>query len=80
MPAPDQLEKFVRAQIDIGILQTQMAELRIGQAAVVDQLKEIQATLSQAKGGWRMLMLLGGVGATFGSVIAYVIQYFPIRG
>ena len=73
-------ERFVKAQIEIGILQTQMAELRTGQAAMVQQLKEIQATLSEARGGWRMLMLLGGVGAAFGSVVTYFIQYFPIKG
>ena len=77
MPTPE--EKFVRAQIDIGILQTQMAELRTGQAAMVTQLKEIQATLSEARGGWRMLMLLGGCGAAFGSVATYILQHFPFR-
>lgn len=78
MTTPD--EKLIKAQVDIGILQTQMAELRAGQATMMEQLKEIQATLSEARGGWRMLMLLGGVGAAFGSVVTYLIQYFPIKG
>lgn len=76
----DQSERFVQAQIDIGILQTQMMELRIGQAGMVEQLKSIQTTLSEARGGWRVLMMLGGVGAALGSVATYILQHFPFRG
>ena len=76
----DYSERFVQAQIDIGVLQTQMTELRYGQAAMVEQLKNIQTTLSEAKGGWKALMVLGGCGAAFGSAIAYILQHFPFRG
>jgi hypothetical protein len=80
MATVTQIERFVQAQIDIGILQTQMAELKNGQTSMANQLRDIQATLSEAKGGWRALMVLGGAGAAFGSAIAYILQHFPFRG
>ncbi len=80
MSTTDHAEKVVRAQIDIGILQTQMAELKMGQASMSQQLRDIQSTLSEAKGGWKALMMIGGFGAALGSVVAYILQHFPFRG
>lgn len=77
MSLTDHTERVVRAQIDIGILQTQMAELKMGQASMAQQLRDIQATLSEAKGGWKALMVIGGFGAALGSVAAYILQHFP---
>lgn len=39
-------------------------------------LLEIQKTLSEAKGGWRMLMLLSGVSGTVGAAITQLAHYF----
>lgn len=57
-----------------------MAELKLGQTSLLMQLREIQDTLVQAKGGWRVLMLLGGVGAAIGSLATYLMQNFQFRG
>lgn len=32
-------------------------------------------TMNQAKGGWRMLMLIGGVSATFGALVVEGIKF-----
>jgi hypothetical protein len=40
-------------------------------------LIDIQSTLSEAKGGWKMLMLLGGAGGLFGSLITQVVHSLP---
>lgn len=37
---------------------------------------EISKTLAEAKGGWQVLMVMGGVGAAFGSVIGWAIEHF----
>jgi hypothetical protein len=37
---------------------------------------EISKTLSEAKGGWHVLMVMGGVGAAFGSVIGWALEHF----
>ena len=40
-------------------------------------LMNINATLSEAKGGWRMLMLFGGAGGAIGAMLASSWQYLP---
>lgn len=78
--ANDHSEGLIQARVDIGVLQTQMLDLRTGQAHMLSQLKDIQSTLAEAKGGWRVLMLLGGFGAALGSLATYLLQHFQIRG
>ena len=38
-------------------------------------LLEIQKTLSEAKGGWRMLMMISGVSGTVGAAITQLAHY-----
>jgi predicted secreted protein len=44
------------------------------------QVNAIQLTLSEARGGWRMLLLVGGAGASLGAGMAWAIQYIGSRG
>jgi hypothetical protein len=39
------------------------------------RLDALNATLTEARGGWRMLMLLGGAAAALGSLIPWVISH-----
>jgi hypothetical protein len=39
-------------------------------------LLEIQKTLSEAKGGWRMLMMISGISGTVGAAITQLAHYF----
>jgi chromosome condensin MukBEF complex kleisin-like MukF subunit len=80
-------EQIMQAKLEIAELRTRyeyqsmtMAELKLGQTSLLMQLREIQDTLVQAKGGWRVLMLLGGVGAAIGSLATYIVQNFQFRG
>jgi hypothetical protein len=45
----------------------------------VEEIKKtlvaIQKTLSEAKGGWRMLLLIGGAAGTLGAGITQVIHW-----
>jgi hypothetical protein len=40
-------------------------------------LISINTTLSEAKGGWRMLMLVGGAGGAIGAALTQMSQWFP---
>jgi len=44
--------------------------------AIKSTLVEVQKTLSEAKGGWKVLMMLGGAGAVLGSLITQVVHYW----
>jgi hypothetical protein len=56
-------------QDDVDRLVRDMKDLK---AAVA----EISRVLAEAKGGWQVLMVMGGVGAAFGSVIGWAIEHF----
>ena len=62
-------EKLARMQTDIEAVTVAITQLTV-------TLSNINITLSEAKGGWRMLMVVGGAGAAMGSGIGYFIHLF----
>ncbi len=42
-------------------------------------LTAIDKTLSEAKGGWKMLMLVGGAGGVVGSFLTYLANWLPSK-
>ena len=64
-------------QRDLGRLDAQVATLVATVAAQSIELAKINSTLSEAKGGWRLLMLVGGASATVGGLI---VKFFPFVG
>ena len=47
--------------------------------ANIDEIKEalrsINITLSEAKGGWKTLLIVGGIGASIATAVAWIIDY-----
>lgn len=62
---------------DIRHLQDDMDKLVESMAAMNKTLLDINATLSEAKGGWKVLMMIGGAGGALGSVITQLIHSVP---
>lgn len=67
---------------DFGRLESEvegLKELVRAQTAAITslttQLHAIQGTLSEARGGWRMLLLVGGAGATLGAGVVSLLEY-----
>jgi predicted nucleic acid-binding Zn-ribbon protein len=56
---------------EIKHLQADMDKLVEDMKQVKECLVEIQKTLAEAKGGWKMTMLIGGAGATIGGWIVH---------
>jgi hypothetical protein len=44
--------------------------------AMQADLRCIRDLLEQSKGGWRMMMLVGGTGATFASGVAWLLSHW----
>ena len=69
-------QEFGRLQAEVSALrrdqdkQTELIE------RISEQLKDMQDTLSEAKGGWRVLMLVGGAGAAAGTVLTKLALWF----
>lgn len=69
--------------VEFGRLQAQVAALLKSdeqKTELLQQLAEdmtaVRLQLAEAKGGWKLLMLLGGGAATLGSGATWVIQHF----
>jgi prefoldin subunit 5 len=59
---------------DIAHLQEDMDKIVKEMAEVRKALSDIQTTLSEAKGGWRTLMLLGGSAGALGAISSHLLH------
>lgn len=62
---------------DIRHLQEDMDKLVESMAAMNKTLTDINNTLSEAKGGWKVLMMFGGAGGVLGAIVTQVIHSVP---
>jgi prefoldin subunit 5 len=76
-------QELTEARINIGILQAQVGHLTQGMSDLQESNKQLTAkldqvllALSEARGGWRTLMLVGGAASTAGGALTWVIQHF----
>jgi prefoldin subunit 5 len=75
--------ELTEARINIGRLQTEVAHLTQSMESLQESNKELTAkldqvllALSEARGGWRTLMLVGGAASTVGASLAWIISHF----
>lgn len=59
-------------------LNREVKHLHEDMGRVMQQLTEIQATLSEAKGGWKTLMWVAGFSAAVGGLIVKVISWLTV--
>lgn len=76
------LDALAQAQVDIGKLETEVSHLRKDVAelktmvqSLTANLAQVQTQLSEAKGGWRALMLMGGAASALGAAISWAIAH-----
>jgi hypothetical protein len=61
---------------DIAHLQNDMDKMLENMKAMQVTLTAIDKTLSEAKGGWKMLMLLSGVSGTVGAGLVQLVHWY----
>ena len=59
---------------DIRHLQTDMDKMTKDMEEIKDAIREISQTLSEAKGGWKLLLVVGGIGASVATLITWFID------
>lgn len=64
------------AQIEA--LNSQVNRMYCDMQQMMDQLTTIQQTLSEAKGGWKTLMWVGGLSAALGGIVVKVMTWMQI--
>lgn len=62
---------------DIRHLQDDMDKLVASMAVMQQSITGIEKTLSEAKGGWKVLMMMGGAGGVLGAAITQIINSMP---
>lgn len=83
----DQMAELTEARIKVGMLQVQVDHLSDSLAALQESNQQLAAkvdqvllALSEARGGWRTLMMVGGAASTVGAGLSWVLQHMPWRG
>lgn len=66
---------LTEAQIEIAVLKSQTQAMSVKLDKVENTLEEVKALLTEARGGWKMMMILGGAAATFGGVLTYFFTH-----
>jgi prefoldin subunit 5 len=61
---------------DIAHLQRDMDKMAADMEEIKKSLANISNTLSEAKGGWRVLMLVAGASGTLASGLTWLVQHF----
>jgi prefoldin subunit 5 len=61
-------------ETEIKHLQADMDRLVADMESIKTTLNNINSTLAEARGGWKVLMMLGGAGGVLGSAVTYAIQ------
>lgn len=64
-----------RHDAQIEALQEQFKQLHRDMQKMNETLVQINTTLSEARGGWKTLMLVGGVAATVGAAFAKLATF-----
>lgn len=62
---------------DIKHMQSDIDQLVSSVKHMNNTLNDINSTLSQAKGGWRMLLMFGGAGGVIGSALTHLQNFIP---
>lgn len=73
-------EQFIREiathGAEIKHIQDDLDEIAKEMKQVREALAEINKTLSEARGGWKILMMIGGAGGAVGSFITWVVAHW----
>lgn len=63
----------------VAAMEAAILDIRTQQKLADQKLDMVLDKLSEAKGGWRVLMLLGGAAATLGGAITWVTQNVHLK-
>lgn len=79
----DQAEALATARIDIARLEVEVGhltksvnDLQESNQQLTAKLDQVLITLSEARGGWKTLMIVGGAASSLGAGLAWLIQHW----
>lgn len=66
-------------QRDLGRMEAQITALISQVSALNIKVDAIDKTLSEARGGWRMLLLVGGIAGALGGIVGKFLPFLNMR-
>ena len=75
----DMVREIATHSSDIRHIEEDMDKIIEQMKAMQKTLADISATLSEAKGGWRVLMMVGGVSGAVGAFIVKALYWYSGR-
>lgn len=78
MPPIDPTE-FGRLQAQVEALRSDLDRITADVGEIKRSLVAIGEQLSEARGGWRTLMLVGGAAASLGGVVAWLVSHVRVQ-
>lgn len=80
MADPIDPRDFGRLEAEVEVLKRMVADQANAITQMAQQLAEMNRTLSEARGGWRVLLMFGGAGATLSGLVAWALQHIQFKG
>jgi prefoldin subunit 5 len=74
-PHPIDLVEYGELRGAVAALQTQIAQITERQSRIDGKLDTVISELSAAKGGWRVMMLVGGAASSLGAGFTWALQH-----
>lgn len=74
-PAMQTVRELATHGADIKHLQMDMDKMVKDLNEIKEALISINVTLSEAKGGWKLLLVVGGIGASVATFVAWALDY-----
>ena len=65
--------------VKVAVLETEMRVVKDDVAEIKTDVRAIRDTLSQAKGGWKTLMLVGGMAGAVGALLGKFLPFFMVK-
>lgn len=69
----------VMSNVDIAVarLEVQVERLEKDMTEMRDDIRFIRKKLDEASGGWKVFMLVGGIGAALGGILIKIVSMIP---
>jgi hypothetical protein len=68
---------IARLEVQVGNLTQGMADLQESNQQLTAKLDQVLLTLSEARGGWRTMMIVGGAASSIGAGLSWFVQHLP---
>lgn len=72
---PIDLVEYGELRGAVAALQTQITQITERQTRIDEKLDRVISELAHAKGGWKVMMLLGGAASSAGAALTYALQH-----